>query len=120
MVIIGIQIIILLIILFTGPIAIGLGVGLLAASGGFLLGTSLSRSRSRRIYRFVKNKLPFKRFKIYFSSDNPVTLGTSHPTTTAPAITDGTLSKDTPRAGFFVTPIQGIFGKHFNFLCHNA
>jgi len=34
-----------------GPIAVGLGVGLLAAGGGFLLGTSLSRSRSRRSYR---------------------------------------------------------------------
>ena len=35
----------------TGPVAVGLGVGLLAASGGFLLGASLARTRSRRSYR---------------------------------------------------------------------
>eukprot|EP00091_Calanus_sinicus_P022121 TRINITY_DN687_c0_g1_i15.p1 TRINITY_DN687_c0_g1~~TRINITY_DN687_c0_g1_i15.p1 ORF type:complete len:265 (+),score=86.30 TRINITY_DN687_c0_g1_i15:223-1017(+) len=40
---------------FFGPIAVGLGVGLLAAGGGFLLGTSLSRSRSRRSYRQSRN-----------------------------------------------------------------
>merc|ERR1711874_525194 len=36
---------------FFGPIAVALGVGLLAASGGFLVGTALSRNRSRRSYR---------------------------------------------------------------------
>merc|ERR1711874_785880 len=34
---------------FFGPIAVALGVGLLAASGGFLVGTALSRNRSRRV-----------------------------------------------------------------------
>merc|ERR1711892_1352334 len=34
---------------FFGPIGVGLGVGLLAAGGGFLLGTSLSRTRSRNM-----------------------------------------------------------------------
>jgi len=36
---------------FFGPIAVALGVGLLAAGGGFLVGTALSRNRSRRSYR---------------------------------------------------------------------
>jgi len=36
---------------FFGPTAVALGVGLLAAGGGFLLGASLSRSRTRRSYR---------------------------------------------------------------------
>merc|ERR1719153_1602570 len=36
---------------FFGPVAVGLGVGLLAAGGGFLVGTALSRNRSRRSYR---------------------------------------------------------------------
>merc|ERR1719309_644216 len=40
---------------FFGPVAVGLGVGLLAASGGFLLGASLARTRSRRSYRQSRN-----------------------------------------------------------------
>merc|ERR1712234_8517 len=36
---------------FFGPIAVALGVGLLSAGGGFIVGTALSRNRSRRSYR---------------------------------------------------------------------
>merc|ERR1712110_251179 len=37
--------------IFFGPIAIGLGIGILAAKKGFLLGTALAGSRTRRSYQ---------------------------------------------------------------------
>merc|ERR1711981_1192265 len=37
--------------IFFGPIAIGLGIGILAAKKGFLIGTALSNSRTRRSYQ---------------------------------------------------------------------
>merc|ERR1712020_617636 len=37
--------------IFFGPIAIGLGIGILAAKKGFLVGTALANSRTRRSYQ---------------------------------------------------------------------
>merc|ERR1711936_1366074 len=37
--------------IFFGPIAIGLGIGILAAKKGFLIGTALASSRTRRSYQ---------------------------------------------------------------------
>merc|ERR1712186_280438 len=37
--------------IFFGPIAIGLGIGILAAKKGFLIGTALANSRTRRSYQ---------------------------------------------------------------------
>merc|ERR1711953_1290900 len=37
--------------IFFGPIAVGLGIGILAAKKGFLIGTALANSRTRRSYQ---------------------------------------------------------------------
>lgn len=55
---------------FFGPIAIGLGIGILAAKKGFLIGTALSSSRTRRSYQRQPTSYHYQPSHHYTSSYN--------------------------------------------------
>merc|ERR1739848_901246 len=62
--------------IFFGPIAIGLGIGILAAKKGFLVGTALANSRTRRSYqptryRYTPNHHYDSSYNNYYSSSSP-------------------------------------------------
>ena len=78
--------------LFFGPIAVGLGIGILALKKGFLIGLALSSSRTRFAEKyFLNNKDDQNIFTLGGAINRPTTT-TDPATTTAAPPTDGTPS----------------------------
>ena len=78
--------------LFFGPIAVGLGVGILALKKGFLIGTALSSSRTRFGEKYFLNNKDDQNIFTLGAAINRPTTSTDPATTTTANTTDGTPS----------------------------
>ena len=78
--------------LFFGPIAIGLGIGILALKKGFLIGLALSSSRTRFGEKYFLNNENYQNIFPLGGAINRPTTSTDPATTTAAPTTDGTPS----------------------------
>ena len=78
--------------LFFGPVAVGLGVGILALKKGFLIGTALSGSRTRFGEKYFLNNEDDQNIFTLGAAINRPTTSTDPATTMTANTTDGTPS----------------------------